>query len=155
MVINKHNWRPSANVTLVGKERIATSAFQLTTAPMTMKKGQESSPACSQTNADAKEILPILLLTIQKMVSAAPHGLKRVLVKMTLIVRMLKGVKTKLLELQELLQLVHVRVSHVQLMPIADSTKSVILIITKMNASLTPQLHPDHNYKCYTNLSIM
>ena len=66
------------------------------------------------------------------MVSAAPHGLKRVLVKMTLIVRMLKGVKTKLLELQELLQLEHVRVSPVQLMPIADSTKSVILIITKM-----------------------
>jgi len=130
VVINKHNWRLSANVTLVGKERIATSAFQLTTAPMTMKKGQESSPACSQTNADVKEILQILLLTIQKMVSAAPHGLKRILVKMILIVRMLKGVKTK----KEVLQLEHVRVSRVQILPIADSTKSVML----KNASLTP-----------------
>ena len=49
---------------------------------------------------------------------------------MILIVRMLKGVKTK----KEVLQLEHVRVSRVQILPIADSTKSVML----KNASLTP-----------------
>jgi len=148
VVINKHNWRLSANVTLVGKERIATSAFQLTTAPIQMKKGQESSPVCSQMNADAKAILQILLLTLQK-IGAALHGLKRVLVKMILIVRVLIGVKTY----QELLQLEHAGVSSVKILPIADSTKSVMIRLK--HASLTPQSHPDHHYKCYTNLSIM
>ena len=87
-----HNWRPTANVKLVGGERIAISALQLTNAQMEMRKGTGSSPVCSQMNVDVKEILKILLLTVQKMGSAAPHGLKWEHVKMMQIVRVLKGV---------------------------------------------------------------
>ena len=89
---------------LVGGERIAISALQLTSAPMKIRKGKESSPVCSQMNVDVKEILKILLLTVQKMGSAAPHGLKWEHVKMMQIVMVLKGVWN-----QDLLPLDHVR----------------------------------------------
>jgi hypothetical protein len=104
VVMAKHHWMPSANVKLVGGERIAISALQLTNAQIQMRLGAESSPVCSQMNVDVKEILKILLLIVQKMGSAAPHGLKWKHVKMMQIVIVLKGVWN-----QDLLPLDHVR----------------------------------------------
>ena len=86
-----HNWRPSANVKLVGLERTAISALQLTTAPIQTTKGVEFSPVCSQMNVDVKEILKIIL--IQKMWRAALYGLHQDHVKMMQIVLILRSVR--------------------------------------------------------------